>query len=175
MILCGIDLGLEGGIAWRAWPLTHPAAVSLYTTPTFDDGKGHRRYSTTEMRALLLMMVTAAGNEAMVTVFLEEPIFMPLQNVASAGMAGRGFGLWQGLCCGMGIRCQTVHPKTWQAAILKGIKGEDQKARSINGAQQLFPGVDFTRGIRKKKPSHDLADALNILEYACRTYSMKAV
>ena len=60
----------------------------------------------------------------------------------------------QNIVCGLGIRYELIHPKTWQKIALKDVEGSDTKARSVIAAGRMFPDL-----VLKRKKDHNRADA----------------
>lgn len=65
---------------------------------------------------------------------------------------GQSFGLVEGLVCGMGIPCEYLPPKIWQAPLsgLRGLSGSPRKRALKEHALRIFPHL---------KPSLKTADA----------------
>ena len=166
----GIDCGLDGyvvviddaGVGRASWP-----------TPTLNVRKDstRREYDVAAMREIL----EEIRHESEPFVVLEKQQAMPglghercsvchrplhQQGVSSSFTTGRGFGLWEGLLCGLRLSYAVVHPKTWQAACLRDIPGDNTKARAIIAAQRLFPGVDLRKTPACKGAHDGKADAL---------------
>ncbi len=79
-----------------------------------------------------------------------------------------GYGLWIGICAGLGLRYELVTPQRWQKEMLAGMQGG--KDASCIRAQELFPEADLKKGPRSKKLHDGRSDALLIAEYGRRTY-----
>lgn len=80
------------------------------------------------------------------------------QGNSSIFATGFGFGLWQGLICGVGLPLELVTAQAWQSAILRGIPGDTTKARAAQVAQNRVPGLPLVPP-RGSKPHSGLADA----------------
>jgi hypothetical protein len=160
VIHIGIDPGLTGAVA-RIGHIDIVGSGPGYKTwdaPTARDGK-HRVLLPVEMAKILLDAVS--GQECII--FIEKVHSMPRQGVASSFNFGEGYGLWQGLIVGLGLRFEKVTPQRWQKEMLAGMQGG--KEASIIKAQELFPQAELD-----KKKHHGRADALLIAEYGRRTY-----
>ena len=101
-----------------------------------------------------------------VGVVLEKQQTMRDEGVVSAFTNGQGFGLWEGLLAGLGLRYVIVHPKTWRKEMIRDVPGGcDTKTGSILVAQRMYPGVDFRRTDRCKGPDNNKTDATLIAAY----------
>jgi len=79
---------------------------------------------------------------------------------------GVGTGLWQGILTGLQIPYQLVVPRSWQAAMLPGIKGRTKlKAASVDKALDLYPAIVVTLKGPKGGTRDGVADATLIAEY----------
>lgn len=99
-------------------------------------------------------------------VIIEAQRAMPMEGRSSVLTTGYGWGLWVGLCAGLGIPYRVVPPQTWMRAVIgaRPAKGE-KKARSIIEAGARVPALPLTWG-RKTKPHDGLADAALMAVYA---------
>ena len=154
MNIVGIDCGLDGILA----NIDDKGYVGFEPTPTLPKGKSGRQYDDAEMARLL--RATTPG-----MVVLEKQQAMPGQGVSSMFSVGLGFGLWRGIVAALGLRVLIVHPRTWQAVMLRDIPGADTKSRSIIAAKRLFPAAVLRRSARGKKDDHNIADAILLAGY----------
>ncbi len=166
MIFIGIDPGLGGAVA-RIGHLRHDtiSRVRTWDAPTAKDGK-HTVLLPVEMKKILVQASFQLDEQCMV--FIEKVHAMPKQGVSSSFNFGTGFGLWIGICAGLGLRYELVTPQRWQKEMLAGMQGG--KDASCIRAQELFPEADLKRGPRSKKLHDGRSDALLIAEYGRRTY-----
>ena len=105
---------------------------------------------------------------ALVSVEMLHP--MPAKFRGGAANFGRGESRgWFWMLTALGIPFLPVGPQTWQRVMHQGAKGTDTKARSIETALRLFPGVSLCESDRSKKYSDGLADAVCLAEYGRRT------
>ena len=95
------------------------------------------------------------------TVALEKSQTMPGQGIASSGRYMMSYGVLRGLCVGLGIPYQLVHPRTWKKAMMPDMPKE--KEASIQRVGQLYPDLVLDR-----KKDHGKADALLICLYGQR-------
>lgn len=101
---------------------------------------------------------------------LEKTQAMPGQGGTSMHSLGRGDGLWEGMLAMAGIKYSRVHPKTWQKLFHFDIGGDNAKAKSAIAAGRLFPGHDFRKTPKCKKPHDGLIDASLLALYAKMVY-----
>jgi hypothetical protein len=74
---------------------------------------------------------------------------------------GANHGAWLYALHSHGIGVVSIHPRTWQAALLKGMPGNNAKERSRYSALQLAP--DLEKQLSKSKSGR--YDAINIAYY----------
>ena len=171
----GIDPGKNGFLCLLVDCGTAAEAAQgtmrFWPTPTIKVGKGTSNKQDYDVAAMRRILTDAAPT----LVILEKQQAMcradneRTQGTASSFSTGFGYGLWLGLIAGLGFCCQVVHPRTWQAKLLRDVQGTDTKARSITAAGRLFPTVDLRASDRCRKPHDGKADALLIAHYG-RTY-----
>lgn len=97
---------------------------------------------------------------------LEEVHAMPGQGVTSMFSFGQNFGFIQGLLKAYGIPYELVRPQKWKKFF--GITAD--KNTSIAVAERLFPGTDFRKSERARKPHDGMCEALLLAEYARRNF-----
>lgn len=142
LVSIGIDNGLLGAIVVidEAFRL-----VDYRDTPTINlgkKGKTKNEFATAEMGKILREFIEI-GDSSMV--WLEQAQAMPKQGLSSTFKTGRGFGLWEGICIGLGIRYDIVHPATWTKLVLRDVPAGEPKARSMTKCQRLFPTMPLTK------------------------------
>jgi hypothetical protein len=79
----------------------------------------------------------------------------------------RGFGQLEGLCAGIPISYELVHPRSWQPKMLPAGQG-DTKARAVLAAKRLFPSFDLRAHDGCRVPHKGIPDALLIAEFGRR-------
>jgi hypothetical protein len=175
MIVIGCDNGLDGGVV----ALRGDGTVLLkMVTPTLGVvGKGKREFDDAAMHRMLNDIVTHAeeARVALPIVFQEKAQAMPGQGVSSMFSVGKGYGLWRGICVGLGLPREEVHPRTWQAVMLAGLDKTDTKRASAIAAIRYQPSVDWRATPRCKKPHDGLTDAYCIAEYGRRQLVKRGV
>lgn len=171
-IFVGIDTGLDGAVAVISERME---ILSMFDTPTLTvEGKTKTVTGNTKKRreyhlAAMKNYLVAVKDNGTVMVALEKSQAMPsklqgrTQGTVSSFSTGRGYGLWEGLLCGLGIPYTLVHPLTWKAAMMRDMG--KQKGASIIRANQLFSNASLTR-----KKDHGRADALLVAEFLRRQH-----
>lgn len=156
MVICGIDPGLKGGIAFLhaesdsaiAFPLPLKSCSHFGTILDYD-----------ALRKLI------ASNYPDV-IYCEHPLALPRQSTKGTLNFGITFGTI--IAAAHHYRFAWVRPQTWQAAILGAdIPAGQTKDLSILHAAGRFPGVNLVLD-GKRVPSDGIADALCIAEYGMR-------
>ena len=162
MIAGGIDPGKKGALvvlgpdhavlAW--WAADHPEHGYV---------RG-KTYLPATMRASLAGVGDLDGPHL---VGLEVQQAYPHEGRSSCFTTGFGYGLWEGLVCGVGLPYATPRPRAWQVAVLgpSRLVGDERKARAIKYCQARIPDLPLTWG-RRRKPHDGLADAGCIAAWA---------
>jgi len=179
-LICGIDPGKNGGIAFYD---TDSKEISLYEIPKVGN--------QVNMRQLTEIFDTAWDYEH--SHFIMEEVHAIFGSSAKSTFNfGWIFGLLEGIIVGNEHAYSMVKPKDWQKVIFEGIpiirkpskkmRGKDKKTgkmktKTVQGSpdtkkmailavQRLFPHLDIAK---KKKPHDGLVDALLLAEYGRRT------
>jgi crossover junction endodeoxyribonuclease RuvC len=164
--LCiGIDNGLLGAITVidESFKL-----VGWWDTPIVNlgkKGKTKNEFLTAEMGKILGCIVGGLPDTVQVMAWLEQAHAMPKQGLSSTFKTGRGFGLWEGILIGMGIKYDIVHPRRWTKEMLKDMPAGDPKMRSMLKCQRLFPEIPLTTPRGKKLTMDGRADSAMIAYY----------
>lgn len=146
MIYIGVDPGMRGGwtIMWPGGEIeTHPWDDKQFIESMEDVG--------------------CAGSECRCAV--EKVGAMPKQGLGSTFKFGEEYGMIQGILKGLHIPYQTVPPQTWKKEF--SLLHQD-KGKSIETAQRLFPEVNFLPTERSRKPSDGMCESALICEWARR-------
>lgn len=128
MIICGIDPGLNGGMAFLGGekPLCMRVPVETYKIA----GKRKKFID-------LVSIVETLSDHKPDAVFIEKQQAMPGQGVSSTFQTGFGYGLYLGVLITLGIRYHQVAPRKWKSD-LKVTRDKDQaRAR----ASELMPDL----------------------------------
>ena len=150
MIVCGIDPGITGAIAF--YDTIDQAIVDVFDMPTITDaGRGKKqRLNVPEIASMLRSSFVGL-------VRVEQVASRPGQGVASTFNFGRGYGNLEAVVQTLGIPIAYVTPNTWKKAA--GLIGSDKDA-ARGRALQDFPDLDLS-----KKKHIGRADAILIAKY----------
>lgn len=157
----GIDPGLDGAVAFTGMT-TESRAIHV---PIIKNG-GKKEYNIEHMARLLYYQ-----DKSTAFVVLEKQQAYPKQGSVSTFKTGMGYGIWLGILSALNLDYVTVHPKTWQQALIPGKAGET-KIRSVAMAKKLFPDVSLRISSRAKNDHDGLSDALLLAEYGRRIYKL---
>lgn len=149
MIYIGIDPGAKGG-----WSIIHDTgSVECYAWDDeafVDSMQNLSLYESKQCRCAL-----------------EKVGAMPKQGVSSTWKFAEEYGFIKGVLSAFGISYQTVPPQTWKKSY--SLLHQD-KSKSIEVAQRLFPDVSLLATGRSRKPSDGMAESLLLAEYARRHF-----
>lgn len=111
-----------------------------------------------------LLSIKQNGKEIMLAA-VEKVGVMPGQGISSSGKFMKATGIIIGLLTGLDIPFVEVAPQTWRKisptlATTKGESSTEKKKKSLEYAQNRFPGAKLTKQIE-----HNVADALAITEW----------
>lgn len=168
-----ITIGIDGGLGGAVAIITEQSDevglptfpdVAFFDTPiaelvsgTKSKPKKRRDYLPVAMADILRPYLGIA------VVAIEQSRPMPDQGVVSTFSTGKGFGLWLGICAGLGLSVEVVTPQTWKGALMAGQPKEKDASRAV--AMGLFPQARKDLALKKH---HDRADALLIAEWRRR-------
>lgn len=142
MIICGIDPGMSGGIAFLV--VGGPAEV--------------HKMPETEREIYDLL-----SRHSIDRCYIEAVHSFPGQGVASSFTFGKGYGFLRGCLVALKIPFIDVSPMKWKRALGITFAAQDSKKDKKNGskalAQQWFPLI---------KMNHAISEALLIAEYGRR-------
>ncbi len=160
----GIDPGLDGalciltgdreGVVLPEW--------ELYLTPTIPKAKGKGRLY--DIGAMVKLLHNIKIRNPSVFAVLEKGRAAPGQGVVSMFRFGYGCGLWEGIIAALKIPYMLVDARTWHSKVCKGFTG-DPKAKAIQAANSMLPGIDLRKSDRATKPHTGKADAACIALY----------
>jgi len=128
MIVCGIDPGLNGGIAFLGGEMPSCCRVPV---ETYTIAGKKRKYLD------LVSVVEMLQDKKPDIVYIEKQQAMPGQGVSSTFKTGFGFGLYIGVLVAMGIRYKQVSPRKWKGDL--NVPKEKDLARLK--ATQLIPDL----------------------------------
>jgi len=159
MLRIGIDNGADGGIVVIDGKMK---IVSAEVMPVMDVGvtRNGRRGRKRVLDMRLTMRLFREWKEADEDIFavLEHAQVFPGEGRSTAFNAGRSYGAMEMALVASGIPYDIVRPRKWQTEVLKGVQGQDTKARAVAKCQRELPDLELTWG-RRRKPHSGLADA----------------
>jgi hypothetical protein len=97
-------------------------------------------------------------------VFIERQHVISKQGLVSSGVTMEGYGLYKGICAGLGLKYFILEAKEWQADY-DFSSNDDTKDGSISWAKRLFPNVDLFRNSRCRTESDGMSDSLLIAHF----------
>ena len=149
MTFIGIDPGAKGG-----WSIIHENG----------DVESHIWDDVEFVECIRNLSLTSYKN---CKCALEKVGAMPKQGVVSTWHFAQSYGFIIGVLTSFEIPFQIVSPQAWKKSF--GLINQD-KTKSIETAQRLYPGVSFLATNRSRKPSDGMAESLLIAEYARRHF-----
>lgn len=140
MMICGIDPGLSGGIAF-----VKNGELTVYPTPTYEvefvkNGKKQKRKEM-DLEHVCELLEKHQPDQ----VILEKVTARPGQGVTSMFRFGQNLGQYQGILQALAIRYTEVTPQTWKKHFDLG----SEKYASLELAKVLFEGHDKTFKLKK--------------------------
>lgn len=127
MIFAGIDCGREGAISWMN---AARRGIELHDTPLTTDGDY-------DMRRAWEILARMSDHADKALVVIEDTISIPHKArgegfiPASDKVLHESLGIWRALCASFRLRVVLVHPKTWKAAMLKGVANDAQAEERV--------------------------------------------
>jgi len=159
-IICGIDPGLDGGIAFLD---EGGILVAVDVMPAV--GEGRRGLDLTRVARHLELWSPD------LTVIEAQQAY-PKQGVSSSFRTGLGAGQLEGLLIGMGLQHRILRPREWQT-VLAGTAGATPKDRAARAARGIWPAQDW-RATPKCRRVHDgMIDAALLAEYGRRWLALE--
>lgn len=145
MIVCGIDPGLSGGIAFIG------GDPSAYRVPikTQKIGKKTKRYLD------LVSIIKLLQDKKPDVVYIEKQQAMPRQGVSSTFQTGFGYGIYIGLLVALNIKFVQVSPAMWKKTLEVSKDKDLARAR----ATELIPDLSHKW---QKKVEDGVAEAAMI-------------
>lgn len=167
----GIDPGLNGAIA-----INCDGTIEIYPMPTFIISKsGKKDYDITRIgRIIEWTLPPDVFDKGYKNTFMVFEILVVVEERRVMPTTDRGLGIIEGIVCALKIPFIKVKPSTWKREMLKNCPGDDPKEKAILQVERLFPEVNLYRMDRYKKPDHNYADALLLMEYGRRIYCEKS-
>jgi Holliday junction resolvasome RuvABC endonuclease subunit len=151
MRICGIDPGLNGGIALYNEKMS---VVDAIRTPVYQLKKGKQSTKIMDMYSICKILNKFDPDH----IFIEQQQAFPKQGVISTFKTGVGYGMYLGLMSVSGYAHTIVPPKTWKKKLGVGADKDDARKR----ASELMP---YARDLWQKKCEDGLAEAAMIAYY----------
>lgn len=169
-IYIGIDNGVTGAIAIVP---NYEGAPRWEKVPVEEIGTKETVDPAATWKLLKSVCETAKADQARVVVVFEQGQKQPKFGCKGNFSNGMNFGLvWSLLAAAsieFGLTYHNVNPKTWQAVILKDLRGAtlDTKAAAIAYCARTYPLIPLIIG-RCRNPHDGAADALCMADYGRR-------
>lgn len=158
MVVIGIDVGLDGGIAF----FDDGKLFTVYDIPTFTVKSGKKNHREYNAHALAKILRKHSYDDSTMAV-MEKVNAFPGQGVSSVFKLGQGFGVWKGLLAALDVPFELVAPPVWKRAMLPGM-GKEKDASRMK-AIELFPSAAH---FFERKKDHGRAEAALMGEYMIR-------
>ena len=151
----GIDPGKDGGVA----VLFENGTVDLFTIPLIGKDIDIR-----ELFAIIqAAIVGPPGSRILIMENVHSLFGMSAKSNFTFGFVN---GVMESISIISGAPFVKVSPKTWQKVAFLGVpEDKDKKSMAQQAAYRLFPGVDFRKSERAKKPHDGLIDAALMAYY----------
>lgn len=146
MIVCGVDPGASGAVAFFHTEQGHITVIDIPVGQVLRNGKAR-----TEISPSLLARIMQAWTPA--KVFVERVGAMPGQGVSSTYQFGRGVGMVEGIVAALGYPITYVAPARWQ----KDLNCRGGKDGNRLRACELFPAFDHNFKLKKHDGRADAA------------------
>jgi len=165
--ILGIDTGLSGAMVLIDQELN---VLQVVANPIIVIDRGtklSREYDVTAIRNFFMDF-----NAEEVYVVIEKTYPRPVKFGGSAAAnwyLGAGYMMFVAMLAYGGFKYQVVDPRTWQAAMFKGLGKGNSKMLSYQVAGRLFPKAELTT--KRGKVIDGRADALCIAEWGRRQIS----
>tara|TARA_Y100000296_G_C5097626_1_gene218209 strand:+ start:190 stop:849 length:660 start_codon:yes stop_codon:yes gene_type:complete len=177
MIRVGIDSGMDGAIVAlndahhpvvqmqmptidvgvrrkaRKWEERAEKAIREGKKPPPKTTKGKKRiYDLVEINRIFR---TLKEQDEDLYVIMEQIQTRQGESASTALTAGKGFGGIEGILVAHGIPYDVTMARQWQLAVLKGVEGNDTKARAVLCVQRRVPGLVLPKAKKKKEGQAD--------------------
>lgn len=153
----GIDLGLNGAIAWIDSEINEASVIDM---PVYNGPKNKKYIDLKELHHQV-QQIAVHHSPSLCAIEHQQPY--PKQGVVSVFSLGQQFGFLKGILISEEQPFQVIKPKDWQKEY--NIAGEDSKKASYAVASALFPKLQFKT--ERGRILDGRADAILIAEY-CR-------
>ena len=155
MIVCGIDPGLTGGLAFL-----EKKTVNVHKVPIYNVTKGAKRKKMLNTWQIISLMEENEPDH----VYIEKQQAMPKQGLSSTFITGFNYGIYIGLLIGLCIPFTEVSPRTWKKALSVSANKDEARKR----ASELMPNGS---GLWPNKSDDGLAEAALIAYWGVSGFS----
>ena len=159
-IICGIDPGLSGGIAF--------SSGHAFLTPIIKEKKITKKKAKIKKYLDIPKIVEILKEYNPSLVVIEAVHSGRDQGVVSMFTFGLGVGIFEGVCGALYIPMEKVDPKVWKEKILPGTLKDKQAA--IDYCHINFPLINLQPG-RTTTDQDGMADALCIMQYGIEVFN----
>lgn len=156
MIICGIDIGLEGALCIRS------GTIDYYPMPVIGNQVDYQT----------LMNLLPREN---VHIVFEDLRSLYAVSTASTWSLASQSGAIEGICTALKLPFTKVAPKQWQQELFQGIPPirkttgrSDTKKMALIAAKRLFPTFTFLATERSRVPHDGIVDAVLLAEWGYR-------
>lgn len=153
-IICGIDPGLDGGIAF--------SSGHAFKTPIIKVKEIVKKKTRIKKYFVVPKIVEIFKEYNPSLVVMEAVHAWSGDGVCSMFTFGLGVGIFEGICGALSIRLEKVDPKVWKEKILPNTPKDKQAA--IDYCHLNFPLINLKPG-RTTTDQDGMADALCIMQY----------
>lgn len=127
-MICGIDPGLKGGIAFL-----DRGIVLANRTPILKTKVKKKAKTYLDVGSIVALLLQNKPSH----IYIEKQQAMPRQGVASTFMTGFGYGIYLGIFITLGIKYTEVSPSKWK----KDLHVTSDKDQARERATQIFPNA----------------------------------
>ena len=176
----GVDFGKEGGLALLnpCGEIEKISAMPITTKKVKQKSGKVKTESELNFRELKHFIMKCDSEIGTDTLKVYGEKLKPIYNVSNKATFGLGeiYGSTKAVFSSYGLDVSLVEAVKWQEHIWqeykikrinkKGKKARDTKAMALDAVQLIYPGLDFRKNSRCKKPHDGIVDAVLIARYA---------
>ena len=166
MIYVGIDIGLNGAIAY----ITDEGCITIYDMPTLSIKSGPKTKNILDPTGFVDCLRPCVGKAH---VAFELVASRPLQSSVSTFSFGYSAGMVEMACVALGIPYTKVRPQEWKKLTMPGMGAE--KEASVARALQVWPELRSQLITPRGAKKDGRADALLIAWWCQRLISISPI
>lgn len=174
MLVCGVDPGLSGALAFLDSETMRIAAMITMPAMKLGKAKGSKREISARTLVVELEREILSLGLTVSHVYLERVQSSPQMGVTSAFQFGRGYGAVEGVIAALGWPLEYVTPNKWKTALRVPTEKDDARHR----AEQLLPrdAEHWTpkRLVMNQEQASGRAEAALIALYGVRDLTISA-